>query len=72
MVAIGYVRFFYGPIGSQIDDMSESHEASLMEMEKTHNDTLVTLREENTRTVNSTCYLIITLALSDHYLLITS
>ncbi|KAG7255230.1 hypothetical protein CRUP_017356 [Coryphaenoides rupestris] len=33
--------------------MSESHEASLMEMETSHHDTLVTLREEHTRTVKN-------------------
>lgn len=33
--------------------MRENHEASLMEMETTHNDTLATLREEHARTVKS-------------------
>lgn len=33
--------------------MSENHEASLMEIETTHNDTLATLQEEHARTVKS-------------------
>lgn len=37
----------------QIEDMRENHEASLMEMETTHNDTLATLQEEHARTVKS-------------------
>lgn len=37
----------------QIEEMSENHEASLMEMETAHNDTLATLQEEHARTVKS-------------------
>lgn len=37
----------------QIEEMSESHEASLMEMETAHSDTLATLQEEHARTVKS-------------------
>lgn len=34
-------------------EMNENHEAYLVEMEATHNDTLATLREEHDRTVKS-------------------
>lgn len=37
----------------QIEEIKESHEASLMEMETTHSDTLATLQEEHARTVKS-------------------
>lgn len=37
----------------QVEEMFENHEASLMEMETTHNDTLATLQEEHARTVKS-------------------
>lgn len=33
--------------------MSENHEASLMEMEAAHDDTVATLQEEHARTVKS-------------------
>lgn len=36
-----------------MEEIKESHEASLMEMETTHSDTLATLQEEHTRTVKS-------------------
>lgn len=37
----------------QIEAIKESHEASLMEMETNHSDTLATLQEEHARTVKS-------------------
>lgn len=37
----------------QLEEMTENHDASLMEMETAHNDTLVTLQEEHARTVKS-------------------
>lgn len=37
----------------QIEEMSENHEESLMEMETAHNDTVATLQEEHARTVKS-------------------
>lgn len=37
----------------QLEEMSQNHEASLMEMETAHNDTLATLQEEHARTVKS-------------------
>lgn len=37
----------------QIEEIKDSHEASLMEMETTHSDTLATLQEEHARTVKS-------------------
>lgn len=37
----------------QVEEIKESHEASLMEMETTHSDTLATLQEEHARTVKS-------------------
>lgn len=36
-----------------MEEMSENHEESLMEMETAHNDTLATLQEEHARTVKS-------------------
>lgn len=37
----------------QVEEMREDHEASLVEMEMTHGDTLATLQEEHARTVKS-------------------
>lgn len=37
----------------QSEEIKESHEASLMEMEMAHRDTLATLQEEHARTVKS-------------------
>lgn len=37
----------------QVEEMSESHEASMLEKEATHNATLATLQEEHARTVKS-------------------
>lgn len=37
----------------QIEEIKENHEASLMEMETAHSDTLATLQEEHARTVKS-------------------
>ncbi len=45
------VKLFYS--WPQIEEMKDDHEASLMEMETTHDDTLATLQEEHARTVKS-------------------
>lgn len=37
----------------QIEEMSENHETSLMEMETAHDNTLATLQDEHARTVKS-------------------
>lgn len=49
----GQLFFNSNPILAQIEEMSEDHEVSLMEMETNHNDTLATLQEEHARTVKS-------------------
>lgn len=48
MVNCGLFKFWV-----QIEEIKENHEASLMEMETTHSDTLATLQEEHARTVKS-------------------
>lgn len=51
--AIRGIKFFFCDLGPQIEEINENQEASLMEMETTHNDTLATLQEEHARTVKS-------------------